>query len=65
MENNNKNSQRKYLDMTIVRRELMSNGLFEFRFERERENEKKEREKERLLVEICPVITMKLLLCKS
>ena len=61
--------------MTIERRELMSNGLFDYCFESEREKgkerkkkgeerEKKGREREiKISVEICPVITMKLLFC--
>ncbi len=76
--------------MTMERRELMSNGLFDYCFESEREKgedrkkkgeerekrererkqgerEKKGREREKreikISVEICPVITMKLLFC--
>jgi hypothetical protein len=63
--------------MTIERRELMSNGLFDYCFESEREKgeerkkkgEEREKEGERekreikISVEICPVITMKLLFC--
>ena len=63
--------------MTMERRELMSNGLFDYCFESEREkgeerkkkDEEREKEGERekreikISVEICPVITMKLLFC--